>query len=149
MFCLTSVPVLSGVVLTFFFISILVLTPHDNFWVVPLVHSVSHVVPHTLLPPASDAARPILMHLTKTLTCTTPNNLSKLHNWPIGDGKGLQWLMHPCCCWPLYQNSAALTHVSLLSAAASTLLSLRDTTQGKLTHILCEYPGWVISMFEW
>ena len=81
MFCLTSVPVLSGVVLKFF-ISIVVLTPHDNFWVVPLVHTVSHMVPHTLLPPASDAARPMWMHLTKTLTCATPNNLSKLHNWP-------------------------------------------------------------------
>jgi hypothetical protein len=44
---------------------------------------VSDIVSHTLLPPASDAVRPILMHLTKTLTCTTPNNLSKLHNWPM------------------------------------------------------------------
>jgi len=43
MFQLTSVPVLSDVVVTFFS-SIKVLAPNDNFWIVTLLHAVSDVV---------------------------------------------------------------------------------------------------------
>jgi hypothetical protein len=42
MFQLTSMPVLSGVV-AIFLSSIVLLTPNDNFWVVPLVPSVSGI----------------------------------------------------------------------------------------------------------
>jgi len=42
MFQLRSVPVLSDVVVTFLS-SITVLTPNDNFWIVPLLHSVSDI----------------------------------------------------------------------------------------------------------
>jgi len=42
MFQLTSVPVLSDVVFIFFS-SIVVLTPNGNFWVMPLLYSVSNI----------------------------------------------------------------------------------------------------------
>jgi hypothetical protein len=42
MFQLRSVPVLSDVVVTFLR-SITVLTPNGNFWIVPLLHSVSDI----------------------------------------------------------------------------------------------------------
>ena len=43
---------------------------------------------------------------------------------------------------PVYQNTAALTHVSRLSVATSTLQTLRDTTQGETTRLFREYPGY-------
>ena len=43
MFQLTGVPVLWDVVVTFLS-SIVALTPTDNFWIVPLLHSVSNMV---------------------------------------------------------------------------------------------------------
>jgi hypothetical protein len=66
------VPVLSEVAVTFFS-SIAVLTANDNFWIVPLLHSVSNIISSVCV------SRPEV-ELPRTLFCTSYNTTPASQN---------------------------------------------------------------------
>jgi len=68
-----SVPVLSEAAVTFFS-SIVVLTPNDNFWIVPLLHSVSDIISYVCV------SRPEV-ELPRTLFCSSYSTIPASQYW--------------------------------------------------------------------